>query len=552
MEARVALQLQDPSPSGSLNMTTTAMRFFNTAGPIKAEMHYHIPPLTRLDVDDLLLLIRQEKYFVLHAPRQTGKTSALLSLRDDLNASGEFRCAYVNVEIGQAAREDVGAAMRAILSALGRAARHTLDDLFVSQVWPDILDSAGPNDALGETLAHWAESDVRPLVLMIDEIDALVGDTLLSVLRQLRAGYPERPRRFPQSVILCGVRDVRDYRIQSSAENAIIAGGSAFNIRAESLRLGDFSHDDVESLLEQHTTETGQAFAEEARAAVWELTQGQPWLVNALAYEACFKNKAGRDRSQSITADAIQNAREQLILRRETHLDQLTDKLQEERVRRVIEPLLKGSDEAGSFADDDLQYVRDLGLVRTDNPIAIANPIYREVIPRDLTYTTQAGFHHDPTWYIDANGTLQVGELLAAFQAFFREHSEHWIERFQYKEAGPQLLLQAFLQRIINSGGRIEREYGLGRRRTDLLVVWPVGGDSSRIQKVVIECKLLHRNLEQTLHDGLEQTRAYMDRCATVEGHLVLFDRTEDKSWDDKVYRRDETEGGAPVTVWGM
>ena len=552
MEARVALQLQDPSPSGSLNMTTTAMRFFNTAGPIKAEMHYHIPPLARLDVDDLLMLIRQEKYFVLHAPRQTGKTSALLSLRDDLNASGEFRCAYVNVEIGQAAREDVGAAMQAILSALGRAARHTLDDLFVSQVWPDILDGAGPNDALGETLARWAESDARPLVLMIDEIDALIGDTLLSVLRQLRAGYPDRPRRFPQSVILCGVRDVRDYRIQSSAENAIIAGGSAFNIRAESLRLGDFSRDDVESLLEQHTAETGQAFAEEARAAVWELTQGQPWLVNALAYEACFKNKAGRDRSQSITADAIQNAREQLILRRETHLDQLTDKLQEERVRRVIEPLLKGSDEAGSFADDDLQYVRDLGLVRTDNPIAIANPIYREVIPRDLTYTTQAGFHHDPTWYIDANGTLQVGELLAAFQTFFREHSEHWIERFQYKEAGPQLLLQAFLQRIINSGGRIEREYGLGRRRTDLLVVWPVGGDASRIQKIVIECKLLHRSLEQTLRDGLEQTRAYMDRCATVEGHLVLFDRTEDKSWDDKVYRRDETEGGAPVTVWGM
>ena len=552
MEVCVVLQPQAPSPSGSLNMTTTAMRFFNTAGPIKAEMHYHIPPLARLDVDDLLLLIRQEKYFVLHAPRQTGKTSALLSLRDDLNASGEFRCAYVNVEIGQAAREDVGAAMRAILSALGRAARHTLDDLFVSQVWPGILDSAGPNDALGETLARWAESDARPLVLMIDEIDALVGDTLLSVLRQLRAGYPERPRRFPQSVILCGVRDVRDYRIQSSAENAIIAGGSAFNIRAESLRLGDFSRDDVESLLTQHTAETGQAFAEEARAAVWELTQGQPWLVNALAYEACFKNKAGRDRSQSITADAIQDAREQLILRRETHLDQLTDKLQEERVRRVIEPLLKGSDDAGSFADDDLQYVRDLGLVRTDNPIAIANPIYREVVPRDLTYTTQAGFHHDPTWYIDANGTLQVGKLLAAFQAFFREHSEHWIERFQYKEAGPQLLLQAFLQRIVNSGGRIEREYGLGRMRTDLLLVWPVGGDSSRIQKVVIECKLLHRGLEQTLRDGLEQTRAYMDRCATVEGHLVLFDRTEDKSWDDKVYRRDETEGGAPVTVWGM
>ena len=533
-------------------MTTTAMRFFNTAGPINAEMHYHIPPLVRLDIDDLLLLIRQRKYFVLHAPRQTGKTSALFALRDQLNASDEFRCVYVNVEVGQTAREDVAAAMRAILSALARAARHALDDLFVTDIWRGILDDAGPNDALGETLARWAESDAKPLVLMIDEIDALIGDTLLSVLRQLRAGYPERPRRFPQSVILCGVRDVRDYRIRSSAENAIIAGGSAFNIRAESLRLGDFSRDEVESLLTQHTEETGQAFAEEARGAIWELTQGQPWLVNALAYEACFKNKAGRDRNRVITADAIQDAREQLILRRETHLDQLTDKLQEERVRRVVEPLLSSADAVESFANDDLQYVRDLGLVAQGSPVAIANPIYREVIPRDLTYTTQAGFHHDPAWYIDADGTLEMGKLLAAFQEFFREHSEHWVERFQYKEAGPQLLLQAFLQRIVNSGGRIEREYGLGRMRTDLLLIWPVGGDRGKTQKVVIECKVLHRGPERTLREGLEQTRAYMDRCATAEGHLVLFDRTEGKSWDDKVYRREETEGGAPVAVWGM
>ena len=534
-------------------MTTTAMRFFNTAGPINAEMHYHIPPLVRIDADNLLLLIRQRKYFVLHAPRQTGKTSALLALRDELNASSQFRCVYVNVEVGQSAREDVAAAMRAILSALARAARHALDDLFVTDLWRGILDDAGPNDALGETLACWAESDARPLVLMIDEIDALIGDSLLAVLRQLRAGYPERPRRFPQSVILCGVRDVRDYRIRSSAENAIIAGGSAFNIRAESLRLGDFSRDEVESLLTQHTEETGQAFTEEARGAIWELTQGQPWLVNALAYEACFRNKAGRNRSRPVSADAIQDAREQLILRRETHLDQLTDKLQEERVRRVVEPLLSSADAVKSFADDDLQYVRDLGLVAQDRPVRIANPIYREVIPRALTYTTQEmSIHHDPAWYVDADGTLQVGRLLAAFQAFFREHSEHWVERFQYKEAGPQLLLQAFLQRIINSGGRIEREYGLGRMRTDLLVVWPVGGDTGRTQKVVIECKVLHRGLEQTLREGLEQTRAYMDRCAAEEGHLVLFDRSTDTSWDDKVYRREETEGGALVAVWGM
>ena len=544
-------------------MTTTIPRFFNTAGPIIAEDHYHVPPLQRLDRDEVLMLIRQKRYFVLHAPRQTGKTSALLALRDLLNggAEGGYRCVYLNVEAAQASRENVERAMRSILSELSIRARRTLDDESVASFWPDVLDQAGPDGAFRHVLARWAEADPRPLVLLIDEIDALIGDTLLSVLRQLRAGYDDRPAGFPQSVILCGVRDVRDYRIRSGAENQIIAGGSAFNIRAESLRLGDFSRREVESLLEQHTGETGQAFTDEARAEIRRLTQGQPWLVNALAYEACFRNKAGRDRSRAISGDAIQDARERLILSRETHLDQLTDKLQEKRVRRVIEPLLEGTDAVESIRADDLAYVRDLGLVTRTGPVTIANPIYREVIPRDLTYTTQEmSIHHDPAWYVDDAGALRTGKLLAGFQEFFREHSEHWVERFQYREAGPQLLLQAFLQRIVNSGGRIEREYGLGRRRTDLLVIWPVGGRDGETpagpgretQKVVVECKVLHRSLDKTLREGLAQTRAYMDRCATAEGHLVIFDRHEDRTWDEKVYRREETEGGAPVTVWGM
>ena len=189
--------------------------------------------------------------------------------------------------------------MRPILSQMAREAEYILGDHTLKEMWRNTLEEVGPHDALQEVLTLWASADDRPLVLLIDEIDALIGDSLLSVLRQLRAGYPQRPQRFPQSVILCGVRDVRDYRIQSTSENALVAGGSAFNIRAESLRLGDFTLDDVQELLAQHTEETGQVFAENAQSKIWELTQGQPWLVNALAYEACFRNKAGRNRSQS-------------------------------------------------------------------------------------------------------------------------------------------------------------------------------------------------------------------------------------------------------------
>ena len=521
------------------------MRFFNTAGPVVAEDHYCIPPLERLDLKQVLGLIGQKKYFVLHAPRQTGKTSVLVALQDELNASGRYRAVYVNVEVGQSAREDVAAAMRAILGQLALAAEFVLDDRFVDGAWPEVLSKSGPHGVLHEVLSRWAAADPKPVVLLIDEIDALVGDTLITVLRQLRAGYVHRPRRFPQSVILGGIRDVRDYRIRSSAEKAVITGGSAFNVKAESLRLGDFSATDTGALLTQHTGETGQAWTEAARRETWRLSRGQPWLVNALAYRAC---EANPEHGRAIDVDAIVAARERLIQGRETHLDQLTDKLQEERVRRVIEPLLSGAWDPETIPSDDLQYVCDLGLVRADGSIRIANPIYQEVIPRDLTWTTQVRIPHDPAWYV-VDGELQVAQLLEAFQTFFREHSEHWVERFPYREAGPQLLLQAFLQRIVNTGGRIEREYGLGRLRTDLLIVWPMRG---AVRKTVIECKLLRGSLDRTLREGLGQTRAYMDRCTAAAGHLVIFDRTPDRSWDDRIFRLTETAGGPPVTVWGM
>ena len=231
-----------------------------------------------------------------------------------------------------------------------------------------------------EALTRWAQADAKPLVLLIDEIDALIGDSLLSVLRQLRTGYVLRPESFPQSVVLCGVRDVRDYRIHSSSANAIIAGGSAFNIKALSLRLGDFSRDEVIALLAQHTEETGQAFTPDALDTIWTQTRGQPWLVNALADETCFYDGDTADLHRPITSDAIREAQEQLILRRETHLDQLADKLQEDRVRRVVEPLLSGGEER-HFIDRDLEYVRDLGLVAQERPLRIAQSDLRRGRP---------------------------------------------------------------------------------------------------------------------------------------------------------------------------
>ena len=523
------------------------MRFFNTAGPVREDRHYRIPPLSRLDIEGVLDLVRQEKYFAFHAPRQAGKTTTLLALRDLLNegAAGEVQCVYANLEVGQAGREDTGRAMRAIVSELGRRALR-LGDGFPQEAGVGILEREGPDTGLLMLLTRWQMENPKPLVLLLDEVDALVGDTLVSFLRQLRVGYDGRPEAFPRSVVLCGLRQVRDYRTRLGDGKEVVAGGSPFDIRDESLRLGDFDRQETDALLAQHTAATGQAFRPEALTTVWEQTRGQPWLVNALAYQACFRAKAGRDRSRAITGDDILDAREALILRRDTHLDQLGDKLREERVRRVIEPLLSGGE--GRASEHDFEYVRDLGLVAADAPTRIANPIYREVIPRELTRIVQQELDLDAVWYVDAEGGLDVPKSLTRFQEFFREHSEHWMGRFRYSEAGAQLLLQAYCQRVVNGGGRVDREYGLGRRRTDLLLSWPRGDTWSRF---VIECKVLHGGREATERRGLEQTAAYMDLCGAEAGHLVIFDRSEERSWAEKIYRKEAPPGGRPITIWG-
>ena len=234
-------------------------KFFNTAGPIQPDIHYNIDPLTRIDLEELESLIYQRKYFVLHAPRQTGKTSCLLALRDYLNTRGEFYAVYANVEVGQASRNNVEEVNRNVVSVIARETSRVVGTGMPSALRLELEKEEAASNLLGSYLDRLCESLDRPLLLFIDEIDALVGDSLVSILRQLRSGYANRPGHFPQSIILCGVRDVRDYRIVLSNQD-IITGGSAFNIKAESLRLGNFSREEIRTLYLQHTAATGQEF----------------------------------------------------------------------------------------------------------------------------------------------------------------------------------------------------------------------------------------------------------------------------------------------------
>ena len=531
-------------------------RTFNTAGPQKPLINYTIDPLSRFDLEDILMLIQQQRYFVLHAPRQTGKTSCLLALRDYLNEKGDYIAVYANVEGGQASRNDMQSVIKSTVDTLADEFTDIVNNGIPYEL-RDRVQNVGKDAMLTSYLRSLSKELPKPIVLFIDEIDALVGDSLVSVLRQIRSGYANRPAAFPQSIVLCGVRDVRDYRIVLSNQD-IVTGGSAFNIKAESLRLGDFTQEEIHELYMQHTRETGQEFDEGCFPIVWGATEGQPWLVNAIGREVTYKMRENRDRTVRITPEMIDAAIEHIIYRRDTHIDQLIYKLKEDRVRRVIQPMLANSDEADDslIPVDDIQYVEDMGLIKRERGtnIRISNNIYREIIPRELTWSTQQMMTQKPQWYMNSDNSINMEKLLVDFQQFFRQNADSWIGKFDYAEAGPQLLLQAYLQRVVNGGGYIDREYGLGRRRTDLLVRKPLtDGYGGPVQRIVLELKIKRGALDKVIEEGLEQTSAYMDLCGSVdEGHLIIFDRSGEKSWDERIWHKPYDHDGRTIIVWGM
>ncbi len=487
-------------------------RFFNTAGPCKSDIHYMLPPTARLP--GIQRLIDRQGYFVMHAPRQMGKTTAMMALARQLTAAGRYVAVMVSMEVGAAFNTDPGAAELAILSAWRRAAEARLPDDLQPPPW----QASRAGQRISTALDTWAKAAPRPLVLFLDEIDALQDNALISVLRQLRDGYPDRSQAYPWSLALIGLRDVRDYKVASGGSNRLDTA-SPFNIKVESLTLRAFTAQEVAELYQQHTDDTGQTFTPEALRHAFELTQGQPWLVNALARQAV--EVVVTDPAQPITAAHIEQAKAILIKRQDTHLDSLAERLREPRVRHVIEPMLAGR-ALSDVPADDIRFVLDLGLCRMDpaGGLVIANPIYREVLPRVLAGTPIASLPLiQPTW-LQPDGRLDVERLLQAFLAFWRRHGQPLLGSAPYHEIAPHLVLMAFLHRVANAGGTLEREYAIGSGRMDVCLRY--GPDT-----LAMELKVWRDGEGDPLSEGLEQLDRYLSGLGLESGWLVIFDRRE-------------------------
>jgi type II secretory pathway predicted ATPase ExeA len=509
-------------------------RWFNTAGPCKPGYHYMLPPGRR--IPQVRGIIDQMQYFVLHAPRQTGKTTILRGLADELTEERRYAAVWVSAEQGQAFG-DVGAAEAAILSSWAAVAK-----VLPAELRPPAWPAAEPGDRVRAALGAWAEHCPRPLVVLIDEIDALHDEVLVSVLRQLRAGHPLRPELFPWSVALVGLRDVRDYEV-SERDAERLGTASPFNIKVESLTLRDFSREDVAELYAQHTADTGQRFEPEAVAHAYELTRGQPWLVNALARQAVEVLRP--DPREPITAEIVDSAARILIERQDTHLDSLSARLREDRVRGVIEPMLSG-ETLGDLPRDDQRFVVDLGLVRwtDEGGLEVANPIYREVIVRELAQGPRASLPKLHATWLDAQGRLDPDALCDAFLAFWRQHGDALQRSAPYHEVAAQLVLMAFLHRVINGGGSIEREYAIGRGRMDL---WLRLGDVT----LAMELKMWRDGRPDPLPEGLAQLDSYLDGLGLPAGWLVIFDERSQAAPTAARTRRERARSpaGREITV---
>jgi len=499
-------------------------RFFNVTGLCNPERHYMVDPLRGLN-NTILELIQNEYYFTIHAPRQTGKTTLLRALMDQINAGGNRICLYFSVETAGYRSITVDDANKNINRAIVESAKSFLPE----EYWPKHFDKAGEM-SFKDFVTQWTRDLPKALVLLIDEIDSLYDDVLISVLRQLRDGFQFRPGAFPSSVALVGLRDVREYKEKVRDNDKSIGSGSPFNVKAKSLTISNFSRLQIAGLLQQYTDEGGQVFDDEIIDLIYLLTGGQPWLVNALANEITVEILL-RDTSKPVTIEIVNQAKENLIMRRDTHLDSLIDKLLDARIRPIVDAVISGADVMYDNFNDNLQYAVDLGIIqKSGSGIMISNDIYKEIIPRVLNLSFMANIipKVSPQWFIKPDGHLDMDALLREFQDFYREHSESWLDGFSYHESGKQLLLMAFLQRIVNGGGSIAREMAVGRGRTDLVIEF--NGDI-----FVLELKIKRPNLN--MERAYKQLFHYLDQLNQPHGYLILFELKNSSilSWEERI-----------------
>jgi hypothetical protein len=534
-----------------------------------------IPALAR--APDIVRMIELKSYFVVGSPRQSGKTTLLKALTAKINEDGIFYALNIPLHPADDA-ESKTEALTQIATSINVALNFSNIPIISS-----LIDNIPSFELFGteriRMILNFICSNIdKELVVFFDEVDSLPPSVIGTFLSQIRAGYQYRDEpksEFPRALGLFGLRNLIYYRslIRPNGYSKGYSKGyaSPFNVALPPLIIPDFTRDDIINLYNQHTRDTGQTFSDSALERAWYWTEGQPWLVNALAREIVEKIVFNHY-SNDIDGALIDEAANKLMSEDHLHFLSLSERMKEPAIIRVIDAIISGSQNpCMPIQDIDIKYSVALGLVKTPHGWSsgidgcrVSNRIYQTVILKFLSsgiLLRNLPESQTPKWTDGHN--VDVSGLLNAFQEWWLENADvifsdnkivaridslvkhetlssgavydgsitenqllydtKGILSHLASESFCVLVLCAYLQGALPEDS-VKRELTLGTKSVDIGIVY-------KGHKYPIEAKLKGA---MSREKSLQQLQGYIDKCDATEGWLVVFDRDPEKTLKSK------------------
>ena len=501
------------------------MRCFGTQGPVYSEKHYVVSRKTELD--DFITRLKDGRYIVIFAPRQTGKTTFF---RNALNKIAEIEPTYFPLSLNFEEYKDCPLSVfyknlyydicDEVEAVLKNRYWLTTDSLRLFMENTNITDNFTMRRFFRKLQEHLnCEFGVKQVILIIDEFDGIPKEAVKAFLHSLRRIYlSNATNRCPHSVGIVGVKNI----VQLNYDRSI----SPFNVQDEFF-LPNFSLEQVKDLLSQYTEEVGQTFESEVVVSIHKQSAGQPFLVNRLAQ--ILTDEFDIPKTKPITMDHFTQAHNKLLHERNANIDHLTTNIRRNPRFESLLMRITAYDDGLPFnlRDDQISELTTFGVIKqgNDGMCEIANPIYffcilqtfkptingleQEYLPED----TLDGFRD----YVSENGKINIDALLDNFRDFIARVGFRVLQvpDTPQESVGRHLLLAYLEQFVLLVGGFMHLEAQTGRGRMDILI-------THNKRKYVVETKVWRG--EVSFEKGKHQLASYLKSEGATEGYYVVFD----------------------------
>ena len=498
------------------------MRRFSTQGPVNPEQHYVVARTEELI--EFIKRVKEGRYIVIFAPRQTGKTTFFYAAMDLLAAEEPT---YLPIHLDFEAYKNLSPSD--FYSNLTEDIREEIENLYhkrgevTSEALRHFLENIALTDNMSmlrsfRTLARLLEN--QRVVVFIDEFDGIPPTVVSDFLYALRRIYISRTSpRCPHSLGIIGVKSIAQLNYDRSV--------SPFNIH-DDFALSNFTRAQVQELFGQYTEETGQVFAPEVIESIHKQTGGQPFLVNRFAQ--ILTEEMDIPKTETLTVTHFAEAHRQLLDERNTNIEHLLTNIRKDpRFQTILMRIVSYENSVPFNSDNDIiNELATYGVITkgTDRKCEIANPIYlyriiqafkpivngleRDYFPEDTD-----GFQ-----YLTSTGQIQMERLLDNFRDFIARAGFRILQVPETpQEFIGQHLLFAYLDQFVTSvSGTMYMEVPTGRGRMDLIIL-------HNQKKYIVETKIWRSDRHYA--EGKQQLAAYLTTEGVTEGYYVVFDHRE-------------------------